>query len=239
MRNGFLALAGLAFALSAGPAPASAADVIDPADGSVVGAQPRFTLDQPLPGASLAVEYSKSPELLTGGSRAGWFVEPLDDLLKFLDEPPHTSVQMERALLAGPYHWRGFIQTYGDGPSSTWTPVRTLTIRDEPVVLDGAVVRAERLRRRGRCSRVRLTGTVAYRDNDAAPRPIGIVRVRDSVGRLLTRVTWRPYPTASSSTVSARFSVTACVRTRRFKVTVAVRDRQGAEAVSPARDLAA
>lgn len=231
MRSALLALAVLALAL---PSAAGAADATSPQDGATVPSRPTFAYD--FTNGVGEVELSRSPDVLTAGDNVGGFVDVAasDYAVLYSREPRDGLAPFSRRLDSGLYYWH--VRTRNDDNENAaftvWGPTRTLTVEADPIAYEGWTLRAQRLKRRGKCSRLRLRGTVSYNDNDPRPSVTGTLTVRAG-GRVVARGRWKP------TYSPAQFDGVFCVKPRRFTVTVAVTDRDDYRAESPRRSVSA
>lgn len=213
--------------------PAFGLAVVSPTDGDAVPSRPTFTLDAEAQGASLTVEVARTSELLTAGYRTGWFVDPVESNIGFFDRPPLNALQWDTGRLpAGKYFWRSLIKTYDENPVSVWSAVQTFYVEDEPPIIEGWTLRAERLRRRPTCRDTlwRLRGRVAYTDNDRTPRVRLALLLRHPA---VTRTLRAPLDYGD------RFDVLVCTRKTRITVTPVLTDRVGQAVRGQARPLRA
>jgi hypothetical protein len=198
-------------------APAQAASIVAPADGSTVGSYPSFVFDWPSGSdASVDVELSTEPELLTGGERIGHFVQrgPTDMFwlvttgLRPEDPRPWEGGRLD----AGTYYVRGWFDNYSAEPEYV-TPVTRFTVRDEPIVVEGWLLRNRPMPKTRKCAqRLKVSGTYDYDDNSASDDARWVLKLK-SGSQTLARFT------GSDSFGGGSFSRTACF-TKRFRGTV-------------------
>jgi hypothetical protein len=215
--------------VSALPAVALAADAASPRDGDTVASRPQFAFD--FSSGAADVQLSTSPDVTVAGSDVGAFVDtaasdfllvgPSHGLAAGVAEPWSASERIP----AGRYFWH--VKPF-DAPA-VWGPVRTLTVRDEPILFEGWTARATRGRTLRRCARVLAQGTIAWSDNARARTARYSVRVTAG-GR-----TVRPLRSAFNR-FDRRFAGVACTRATRLRVTVALRDPAGHLTVGPAKE---
>lgn len=233
MTRSIVFLAALALATSGADA-ASALTITSPVDGEDVSSRPTFTVDGDPARGSLTVEVSKSPDLRTAGDGAGTFVDKADDDIAFFgDDPalPLTAVRWGPSRLnAGTYYWHGLIETYDERPKVPWSPVLKFTVADEPAIFTGWTLRADRLRKRAGCPRVRLRGAITFEDNDASPQVAAVLTVKGG-GRTLKRAK------GTLDYSGDRFDVTVCTRAAKVSAAVALTDRGGNRTDVPSRTV--
>lgn len=206
--------------LAVAPSTAHATIVIAPADGAHVGSLPLFHLDTPFAGGSIELEFSRQPELQTAGGSIGSFVDVDDSDIRFFDPPNIQAITPHRPLNSGVWYWHFELTSYDERADSNgqWSPVRQMTVADEPPVLAGWTASARALKRkRHKCRRARFTGAIIMEDNDPQPDAQIVVRVRSH--RNTRRFTKDAY-------LKTGYSFVACAH-RRARVTVVVRDRVG------------
>ena len=235
LRSWFLLLILLGAMTSAS---AFAADAVSPRDGESVASQPVFAFD--IARGNALIEVSRGPELKTGGSDVGAFVDQVAESRFTIGGESDSAPYILKSgypprLDAGRYFWHAKIDDYADDgpdePTPAWGPVRRFTVRDEPVIFEGWVVRAERLRPEGGCATpLRLRGKVVWDDNDARPR----VRFRLTLGATRLSVVF------DGTEGSDDFDEVVCLRTRATSIRAlpALRDKGDHVTAGPARDLA-
>lgn len=228
----FLAMVGAALIFAA---PALADDAIAPVDGAVVGSRPIFAFDF-LYGTA-EVELSRSPDLKASGPEVGAFVSRVigDFQLLYAREPPDGLMPFAYRIEAGRYFWHTKVRNDGGpdgfGTEGPWGPVRTLTVRDEPIAIEGWTARKNRLRQIGSCKRLRIRGTIAFNDNDRAPQVQVQVVVRNVAGRILGRIS------GSALFGSASYDGIICTAATKVRLTPYLRDRGRHLVSSPPRLL--
>lgn len=215
------------------PSAAIAATVLTPPDGEAVSSRPTFTFD--FVDGSATIELSRSPETNQAGSQVGAFVDPIAQdftILSPTDATPGTSPWDSRPLTAGRYYWHAQMTDYNDDVEGAgpWSQTRIMTVIDEPIVLAGWLVRAQRTKRTRACtSPMRITGRFNYEDN--AP-PSDSIRWRlalKSGTRNLTALTG----TAKYGTGQLGGSI--CTRARQLVATLTVTDKAGHRSSAPTR----
>lgn len=147
---------------------AHAAQILSPRSGDTVGAFPTFTFD--FAEGRAEVEYATTPEIKASD---GSFVDPTSSDF-FLVRNGRAS--QSNRLLAGQRYWHirmgSDVEEDAGAPYlGPWSPVMTITVRDEPAVFDGWTFSAKRLRGNRLCPSVlRLRGVIAWQDNDRATK---------------------------------------------------------------------
>jgi hypothetical protein len=201
--------------------PAQAADVISPRDGETVGSKPRFTVDFAEGRAS--VELSKSASVKTAGDDVGAFVDvAAEDFLLIgpaWGYPAGVAEPWSRAINAGRYFWHAELRDYASDAPAAWTPVRTLTVRDEPAVFEGWTASAVRGRKIEGCSRTLVQGRIAWSDNAARPEVRYTVNVSAN-GKRIGQIKGELGPFESPG----RFGKVLCTASSKLKLTVQLRD---------------
>ena len=162
----------------------------------------------------------------------GWFVDAADSGGSFNDDPPFNSLPWgPNPINSGSYYWRALVNTHYDGRSSTWSPVATLTVRDEPALFEGWTLTAQRLAQRGRCKRLRVRSTIAFSDNEPGSPKASLTLVVRAGGKVKARIKWRDKYSGE------RLSSIACLANRKLTVTAYVRDSSGHLTMGPTRSL--
>lgn len=214
--------------------PARAADAIAPRDGETVSSLPTFAFDFVYGTAD--IELSRAPDVRTDGPEAGSFVDYAagNYALLYQRNPPDGLAPWPTSgrLKSGLYYWHVKVRDDGSrdgyGETQPYGVVRTLTVRDEPAVLEGWTLRADRLHATERCRRVRLRGKVAWSDNDDTPKARLTLNVRAG-GRTLR---WR-----QPLDYSGGFDTIICTRATRLAVTPKVVDRIGQVTAAASRTV--
>ena len=203
----------------ASASPAVAQDVRGPDDGATVTSEPVFSFDPATPYAR--VELSRTADL----SADGTFVDAAYTDFFVLDREPRDGIARWRdgRIAAGTYLWHARVDdaSYRSGP---WSPLRRLTVADEPPRFNGMTLDTRRLRPIGRCARVRLRGKVAWSDNDTEAK--GTLRL--SLGTATV---------AATIDGSDEFSTIACSRGAVSTVRVVLVDRIGQATLAPDRGV--
>ena len=115
-----------------------------------------------------------------------------------------------------------------------WTPVRTFTVRDDPILVEGWFIRAKRLRGASkRCPRrVRFRGKAAYDENSSTKAARWKLTVRAG-GRTVKRFRGKAgYGTAV-------IDVIACTKARKFGAALVLTDPAGHSTPAPAKSVQA
>ena len=215
LRSLILALA----VLIALPAAAHAADVVSPVDGETVGSRPQFMFD--FVSGAADIELSRSSDVKTAGDETGAFVEPTTSDFRLVSDGQPVLWRGER-VVAGRYFWHVKAHSYDDmSAPEVWSPTRTFTVRDEPVILEGWTARAKRLRgRSSSChNRVQVGGRIAFDDNDA-DESIRYTVAFSAAGRTVGRV-------RGTNASYTDYAGVICTNARRLRVMVTLRDRGG------------
>lgn len=205
---------------------------LSPADGAVVESKPTFAFD--FTNGVADIELSRSPDVRTAGDNVGAFVDQAasDYALLYARDPRDGLAPFPRRLDSGLYYWHarlrnddaGFLVDFGP-----WTSTMRLTVRDEPIIFEGWTLTAKRLKQRGNCKRLRLSGTIAYNDNDPTPSARLTLVVRAG-GKVVAR------QRGSASTFGQQqFNRIVCVGHRRVQITPWLRDRAGQLTSGPER----
>lgn len=206
----FLALVAV---LAVAPAAAHATGVISPADGATVGSRPQFVFDVAADSWA-TVEVSDSPDVKTAGGNAGTFVDAAQTsyLMKIAGG---VGTWNSSPLDAGLYYWHASVE---DG---AWSPVWTMTVQDEPAILEGYTARARRLHRPVRKCRtpVQVSGKIAYDDNDRDPR-LRYSITYSAGGGVVGSV-------RGTITYTSTYSGIICAPDRQLNLSITLRDRGG------------
>lgn len=208
---------------------ASAADVVAPADGAAVPSRPTFTIDTE--NASAEVEWSRFADVLTAGSEMGSFVDRGGGT--YIGSTGSRSTRSTGRLDSGAWYWRSAITTHDAdyNPTTTWTPIRTMRVADEPPIFEGWTLRAQRIRPRRGCSTpVRLRGIVRADDNESTERLRLTLSLR-APGRPSTLLRGA----MEDPIIGLRFDRLVCSRRSRFTVVPAVSDPAGMRTAGPGR----
>ena len=217
-------------------APVSAASaattMVSPEDGESVSASPTFVFGGTVTPDYIEIETSQSPDTLTAGEDAGQFVARENFAPWFVPSTQALpiSAKWDWRLPAGRLYWHGLAEVWGEG-QKTWSPVRTIYVADEPAILSGWTLRADRIGPREGCARpVRLRGVIRWLDNDRKPRVKATLVVR-AAGRLVGRAH------LGTRTDDYTFDLAACTRARKLTVTPFLFDRGGSETRGVARSV--
>lgn len=166
----------------ASPAVSQALEVVAPVDGQSVGSVPLFSFD--FVDGSASIELSRSPDLKTVGDDAGRFVDAAYSDLLILSPtdplPGSALFSLRDRVASGAYFWHARLANYTtDEFPQTWTPTRRLVVKDEPPLLEGFTIRADRVRRTSACARrVRVRSAVAWSDNEVKPTVRWVLKAR-------------------------------------------------------------
>jgi hypothetical protein len=214
------------------PGTAAALEVLSPRDGDTVPSRPTFTFD--FTEGSAEIEAATKPELRTAGDRVGDFVESVDSEFFLLPESTGTTWGPLK-FNAGRYFWHAKLNDYATlGTPPVWTPVRTFTVRDEPVIIEGWLLRAKRLKGVSKqCPRrVRFRGKAAYDDNS---------RNKDARWKLTVKAGGRTVKRFRGKAAFgvATFSVIACTKARKFGAALVLTDPAGHTTPAPAKTVKA
>lgn len=151
---------------------------------------------------------------------------PLDGLA------PWTSGRLDHG------RWFWHVKTRDDGEDpysgemSSWQPIKTLVVRDEPPVIEGWLVRARRLRSAGRkCRRYAIGGTVRFDDNDPTSASVRYELRLTASGRTVARLRGALPPYASS------VSGSICTRATNVRAVLLLVDQAGGAARSEPRTM--
>lgn len=223
-----LAQSGLLFALVL-PTSAMAADVVSPANGDLVAPKPVFAFD--IARGRAEVEVARTADVRTAGEDIGAFVERVASgsftIGGTYDNSPYVASSLGDPLEAGNYFWHAKVDDYADdppdaaGPPVPWGPLRRFTVIDAAPVIEGYTLRADRLRKRGKCERVRVRGKVVFTDNSDGETEARLSIQLKAGGRIIGRVR------SEVSQYGNSFDGTICTRASRLAVEVALRDDAG------------
>lgn len=213
---------------------AGATTMLAPEDGESVGSRPTFVFGgTALPG-SIEVETSRSPDTLTAGDDAGKFVDRENYALGFIESTRvlPISATPDWRLKAGRVYWHALADLFSDSSEKVaWSPVRSFYVEDEPAILSGWTLRADRIRARNGCAHpVRLRGVIRWEDNDRKPRVRATLVVRAN-GRLVRRAR------LGVLTDDYTFDGFVCTRARKLTVTPYLFDRSDFETRGAARSV--
>lgn len=222
MRLAQLLIAFAAVALAtAAPGTAGAQEVRGPDDGATVTSEPVFSFDTSATSAS--VELSRSSDLRADTGR---FVDVAYDDIFVLDHEPRNGIARWRLgrIAAGTYYWHASLDiNYQPGP---WSPLRRLTVPDEPPRIEGMTLDAKRLRPIGNCARVRLRGKVAWTDNDSDSKGTLVIGLGTSTGTVSLPLSF-----------AGEFDGVACARGAVSTLAIKLVDRAGQSARGPDRTV--
>lgn len=223
-------------ALLASAGLSGAAEVLAPLDGDTVTSRPSFIVDYQQ--GTLEVEFARTPDLLTAGPNVGGFVEPerTDFMLVGLaGRRPGIADWSTRRLPSGLYYWHAKAADYAaEDEAGPWGPTRSLTVANEPPVVEGWTLRARRVSRRacGPRSRYRyayrLDGTIRWADNEDAPRGRYTLSLRHVSGKSVRF-------TGGLDSTSRTYAHLLCTNVSRARATLRVTDSSGQVTVAASK----
>jgi hypothetical protein len=221
------------------PGQASAATVVSPPNGGTVASLPTCVLDfAGASSASVTIELSKYPDLITSGEQAGRFVDRSYSA-SFLYDPTATNATTSRdgrflwpgwegRIPAGPYYWHAEVSTFGTGTTdTTFTSVLRVVVADEPIIINAWTLRAHRALPDIVCTApVDLSGKILFEDNSKDQRASWTMKV-DPLSR--TAGTLVGIASGGSTDIDER----VCTRARRLTVHLPFKDSGGNITTSP------
>ena len=218
--------------LIAAPA-AHATTIVYPQNGATVPSRPVFVPD--FATGKVAVEWSRSADLRTD---TGEFVAPeLASVFGLAYDAPFPAAELQPSspIAAGRWFWHAQLRNdSANEPDTPWQPVRTMIVRDEPIVFAGWTAKRTRIDRR-RCAdrsaryAYALTGTFAWADNADKPTASYRLKVRVS-GKSRTF-------TGKLSQYETSYSVAFCTNGTRATVTPTLIDPAGHRSTVAAKRL--
>ena len=197
---------------------------------------PMFAFD--FPEGSASIELSRTADLLQAGDRAGAFVGPgchqLDRLLWWPRRTARSSRHGQNDVSpSASYFWHAKLNNYdgvADVNEEDWTPVRAFRVLDEPAVIEGWTLTAQRLKPKGTCDRVLVSGVIRVDDNDDVPRARLTVVIQTDSGILA-----EDGPMVAIAATAPTYERTFCTRSGTLAVSLHVEDPAGQTTTSETR----
>lgn len=212
-------------------APASADEVLSPP--AVNTSRCRDSSTSAVPFVTVNAKTGSDETFAPSSAEIGGFVDPGPTFFFILyNRVPRDGLGVTtRRVSAGSWFWHARTRNddlpgfaVDEGP---WGQVRRMVVADEAPLFEGWTLRAQRLRARGSCRRVRLRGKIAWSDNDDTPHTIVRLSVRGG-GRAIT------VPLGVNEYDSS-FDRVICAPRGRLRVTPTVEDESVQQARGPAK----